>query len=354
MQRLALALSLSAILVIVSLAIGSPLPDEVQSSTVESIGESMGDQPNTDAVGADATGSEVASADGITAFAGQSRRRPPTTVDRPRTTVPASTTPPTSTRTDRPKNSTTTTSPRPNTGPPPTTPVVGSGNCILDQIAREPFKGATGDPKTKFNIIINDLDAGINLWTAPYKVDLGNGWGWISGDRAGYKGGYMFLVNRGTGQVVARVLFHQVDGAAYLQVNDSFMDEIHTTGIGYDGTCADGSSSDPNAQAQVPEIKESYNIDDTTEVRPKIPMLVNGTLVEDRSYTNTVTPGIDIFRFTDLGKITTPFTDYNGVGGTPHTVYQRQRVGGLVARGDGFNLAVVVYYDWLVPYGTFG
>ncbi|HEY5890957.1 MAG TPA: hypothetical protein VIW94_09690, partial [Acidimicrobiia bacterium] len=75
---------------------------------------------------------------------------------------------------------------------------------------------------------------------------------------------------------------------------------------------------------------------------------------EDRSYTNTVTPGTDFFRFTDLGKITSPFTDYNGVGGTPHTVYSRQRVGGLVDKGDGFKLAVVVYYDWLVPYGSFG
>jgi len=349
MQRLALALSLSAILVIVSLAIGSPLPDEVQPASVEATGE----QP---AAGADNDAGAAGSTDlaGQAAFAELSRSRNPGSIDRPPT---SSTTPTSTTTTSRDRSrgsSTTTTAPRPKTGPPPTTPVSGVGQCIIDQIAREPFK-STGDAKTKFNIIINDIDTATNLWTAPYKVDLGNGWGWISGDRAGYAGAYMFLVNRGTGQVVARVFFRQVDGAAsYLQVNDAFMDEIQTTGIGYDGTCADGSSSDPKSQAQVPSIKESYEIANTAEVRPKIPMLVNGTVVEDRSYTNTVTPGTDFFRFTDLGKVTSPFTDYNGVGGTPHTVYSRYRVGGLVDKGDGFKLAVVVYYDWLVPYGSFG
>ncbi|HEY5891194.1 MAG TPA: hypothetical protein VIW94_10905, partial [Acidimicrobiia bacterium] len=269
MQRLALALSLSAILVIVSLAIGSPLPDEVQSASVEATGEqpaSAAERPGT----AGSTDSEIA---GQTAFAELSRSRTPGSIDRPSTT---STAPATSTTArDRSRgSSTTTTAPKPNTGPPPTTPVSGAGQCIIDQIAREPFKG-TGDAKTKFDIIINDIDTATNLWTAPYKVDLGNGYGWISGDRSGYAGAYMFLVNRGTGQVVARVLFHQIDGAAsYLPVNDSFMDEIQTTGIGYDGTCADGSSSDPDSQAQVPGIKESYEIANTAEVRPKIPMLV--------------------------------------------------------------------------------
>jgi hypothetical protein len=346
MQRLALALGLSAILVIVSLALGSNLRQEPQrSSSVEANAEPGVTIDRSSDVAGDESGDG-----GATGFG---RGGSDTAVGQPGT---SSTLPSSSTTADpaRQGSSSTTTTPKPSNGNPPTTiPVNGSGQCILDQIAREPFKN-TGDAKTKFDIIVNDIDTSINLWTAPYKVDLGNGWGWISGDRSGYKGGYMFLVNRGTGQVVARVLFHQVEGAAYIQINDAFMDEIQTTGIGYDGTCADGSSSDPRSQAQTPNLKEKYDVDSTVEVRPKIPMLVNGVLVEDRSYTNTVTPSIDFFRFTDLGKTTKPFTDYNGVGGTPHTVYQRQRVGGLVDKGDGFKLAVVVYYDWLVPYGTFG
>lgn len=234
----------------------------------------------------------------------------------------------------------------------------GADLCVLNQIAADTTKSSGNGIKTRFDIMVNlqgDILAGTNLWTAPYKTDLGNGWGWISGDRAGYRGAYMFLTNLETGQVVARVLFRNLnESASYIQINDKFMSEIQATGLGYDGTCADGSASDPATQDQVPAITEDYEVDNGPEVRPLIPILVNGVEVEDRSYTNTVTPGIDLFRFTDLGRITDPFTTYNGVGGTPHTVYERQIVGGRVDLGDGFELAVVVYYDILDPSATFG
>lgn len=337
MQRGILALVMTAMLIAASVAIDSI--------------------PQADGINIGATATTVPGSNDSFEQAERRRARnthPPTTrptPPNPSTTIPATTT------TNTAKS--TTVPPKPDDDGGSSVPAPGGADqCIANQIAAEVFKTSGNNIKTRFDIMVNlqgDVQAGTNLWTAPYKVDLGNNWGWISGDRAGYKGAYMFLVNRDTGQVVARVLFRNLsDSASYIQINDMFMSEINETGIGYDGTCADGSASDPVSQAQTPAIKEQYAVDNGPEVRPVIPILVNGVQVEDRSYTNTVTPGTDLFRFTDLGRITTPFTDFNGVGGAAHTVYERQIVGGRVDLGDGFQLAVVVYYDILDPSATIG
>lgn len=275
-------------------------------------------------------------------------------------TTTTTTLPPTTTTT-QPSTTTTTEPPITTTTTIPFEP----DQCVVDQIAREPFKQSGNEIKSAFDIIINNLDEPVqadrNLWTAPYIVDLNTkidnfpaNWGWISGDRAGYSKAYMFLVNRDTAEVVARVSFRNIpESAGYLQVNDKFMDEIMETGIGWDGTCADGSPDDPNSQAQAPAVNTEYVIDDPTEVRPLIPMFVDGVQVEDRSYTNTETPPTSKFRFVDLGLVTEPYIEVNGVGGEPHIVYSSQRVGGIVNVGGEWSLAVVVYYDWLVPNGSF-
>jgi hypothetical protein len=56
------------------------------------------------------------------------------------------------------------------------------GQCIVDQIEREPFN-RRGLPKKAFTIILNDLATGTGLWRAPYQVNTGANTGWISGER---------------------------------------------------------------------------------------------------------------------------------------------------------------------------
>lgn len=257
--------------------------------------------------------------------------------------------------------STTTTSTTTTTTLPPVEP----DYCVVAQIGAETSKPSGNQIKTRFDIMVNELGVS-NWWIAPYVVDLNtkidnspSNWGWISGDRAGYKAAYMFLVNRDTGRVVARVMFHNLsESASYIQINDKFMSEVQATGLGYDGTCADGSASDPATQDQAPPITTEYVITNPDEVRPVIPIYIDGVLVEDRSYTNTVKSGD--FRFIDLG-ITGPFTDYNGavdsqknrLFGTPHTVYFRQAVGAISFRDGSWTLGAVVYYDLIDPAASF-
>jgi len=221
--------------------------------------------------------------------------------------------------------------------------------CVLAQIEREPVK-RSGGAKTAFDIIVNNLDTHVVQWIAPYKVNLGNGFGWISGDRAGYKGAYMFLVELATGRVINRVMFQSLGSAsAYMQINDKYMDEIQTTGIGFDGKCGE-----PPTQGQMPIIEEDYEADGSPEVRPLIPIIFDGVVVEDRSYTNTVTPGTDVFRFSDLGRTTDPFMAVNGFGTGEHVVYSRQAVGGRLLVDGVWVMAVAVYYDNLDPAARFG
>ncbi len=338
MHRGILALILTAMLITVSVAI-----DSIPQAEGRNIGAS----------GTTLPGSRGSSSTGGT----ESRTRPTDETKPPRTTTTLS-------------NSTTTTPQATTTKPAPTTTVATSptttkppsnsggtcANAVLNQIISDQTN-QKGLAKKKFDIILTlneEGSPGVGLWVAPYLTDLGNGYGWISGDRKGYSGAYMFLVNLDTGKVVARVTFHQVptDGA-YFKVNDSGMEEIQETGLGYDGTCADGSAGDPNDQSQTPSPNQDYVVDNSPEVRPLVPIYVNGSKVEDRSYTNTVTPGTDFFRFSDGGLITKSFTDYNGVGGTPHTVYQRQRVIARVNIDGDFFTAGVVYYDILDPSASF-
>lgn len=249
---------------------------------------------------------------------------------------------------------TTTTTEPPTTTVPPTTVPTPADACVATQIVRDGNK-----PQQAFKIestLKPEGEAGQRLWDAPYLFDLNSKidnsparWGWISGDRAGYKGAYMFLANLDTGRVVARVLFRATsESTAYMQINDKYMDEIQQTHIGYDGTCTGSNALDPQSQAQIPAITADYNIGaNPAEVRPLIPIYVDGQLVEDRSYTGTVTPGTAMIRFVDLGRIDTPFVDFNGVGGTPHTVYARQPVGAAVFFDGEWVLAEAVYYDLL-------
>ena len=53
---------------------------------------------------------------------------------------------------------------------------VPGGQCIIDQIAKEPFNGR-GLPKKAFTIILNDLATGTGLWRAPYLLNTGGNTG---------------------------------------------------------------------------------------------------------------------------------------------------------------------------------
>lgn len=262
-----------------------------------------------------------------------------------------------STTTTVPETTTTTEATTTTTAPTTTTSTTMPPNepdqCVIDQIAREPFKQSGNGIKTYFNIElsqINPTGPGTPLWNAPYLVDLDNGFGWISGDRAGYKGAYMFLVHLETKVVYARVEFHRAPGAsgdAYFKVNDRYMDEIQTTRLGYDGTCAD-----PVSQGQIPPPSQGYEANNDPEVRPLVPIFVDGVKVEDRSYTDTEKLSGE-FIFDDGGLFTEPFTVVNGFGTHPHTVYERQVVLVKIPVDGEFFVAGVVYYDILNPAASF-
>ncbi len=268
------------------------------------------------------------------------------------------TSPPTSTTSTSPSTTTTTAPSTTTTTVPVTTtttmPVTGD-QCVLDQIIRDQTR-RNGQPKNDFDII-NGVEgaARYTAWVAPYLTDLGNGYGWISGDRAGYGAAYMFLVNLETGENIARVSFvllPEARGASgYGFINDARMDEIQTTNLGYAGRCA---LPGEQSQAQMPPPAEEYEPDPGPEVRPVILIAHHGQVVEDRSYTNTDTSGVPggLFKFTDGGHITVPFVDVNGFGTDPHTVYERQTVLAHFDSGDGLVPYEVVYYDILVPTAT--
>lgn len=234
--------------------------------------------------------------------------------------------------------------------PPP--PPFEPDACVLAQIAREPFK-AGGGAKKAFDIIVSALNPNGPLWTAPYKPDLGNGYGWISGDRAGYTAAYMFLVERATGRVAMRTSFWTVKdsaGSYFTKLNDQYMDEIQTTKIGFDGTCGD-----PPDQGQQPGYDPAApGVTNPTDVRPVIRIRdkATGTLLEDRSYTNTVTPGPAVVRFSDAGYTKVPYQSNNGYGNAPHTVYERQQVFALMPRGGTWVQGVGVDYEILDPMFT--
>ena len=183
--------------------------------------------------------------------------------------------------------------------------------CVLDQIGRE--SGA------KFDIILNNASNGKPWWTAKYLTHLadssGNptGWGWISGDRAGYAKAYMFLVNLATGRVAHRVYFAQVPGAAYAKINDQGMDEIQTTLLGFDGTCGD-----PPTQGQAPNVDQDYTPYAGPDVRPTIILRYEGVQIENRSYTNTVIQTANTIKFQDKGLITTPVPAGQRVRAAPY------------------------------------
>jgi len=235
--------------------------------------------------------------------------------------------------------------------PPDPPPPFEPDPCVLAQIEREPFK-ITGKPKTAFDIILTSLNPNGPLWTAPYKVSLDNDYGWISGDRAGYTKAYMFLVDRATGRVAVRVSFWTVkdtNGNYVSKINDQYMDEIQITKLGYDGTCGD-----PADQGQQPGYEPGAPaVVNPPDVRPVIKIVEKSTglVLDDRSYTNTVTPGPNVVRFADAGYTTTPFTANNGYDNAPHTVYERQRVFALTPRGPAKSWveAVGVDYDILDP-----
>jgi hypothetical protein len=333
MKRTALILSLLAVTIGVSLAVRS-VPEQAEEAD-----------------------SNIASAEAVSASSENTATTAPEQANGDETT---------STTTETSPPTTTTTVPRgtgSSTSSPDTTEPAQSLNICDSAILKQILADATdrnGNAKNKFDIILTlnktDSEPGIPLWVAPYKTDLGNGYGWISGDRKGYAGAYMFLVHLESGKVLARVLFHRVESdteSAYFKVNDSKMDEIQTTSLGYDGTCADGSTKDPLTQAQTPLPQQKYVVDNEPEVRPLVPIFVDGREVEDRSYTNTESPDTEFFRFSDGGLTTKPFTDFNGVGGASHTVYQRQKVIARVNIDGGFFTVGVVYYDILDPSASF-
>jgi len=278
----------------------------------------------------------------------------------------------TSTTTSTTSSTTSTTSPSTTTTTPSTTtttivPPFQADQCVLNTIKIDKFD-RSGNPKSKFDIEVSLTQGGGFLWVAPYLHNLGNGYGWISGDRAGYAGAYMFLVDiegENKGLVVARVLFHNANPDdldpstdQYVRINDSKMWEIQQTNLGYGGMCTSGDPNhptDPQRQFQVPSGTTEYGpAGSFDEVRPLIPIIVDGVVVEDRSYTNTVKKQGG-FVFQDGGLTTVPFTDFNGVGGTPHTVYERQIV--LVVQDlpvDGPTITGFVYYDILDPVASFG
>lgn len=213
--------------------------------------------------------------------------------------------------------------------------------CVLAQIEREPFN-ARGRPKDDFTILLMNKDTGEQWWHAPYKVALPGGFGWVSGDKAGYKSAYMFAVDREDGRVTHRVWFFTIPGAAYAKLNDEEMYEIQTTQLGFDGKCAD-----PISQDQAPTPTAGYEPYDGPDQRPIIKLMLGTELVDDRSYTNTtiLTPGA--IKFQDGGLIEEPFEMANGFGDF-HTVYQRQIVTAHSVV-DGNAAAIGVYYDALDP-----
>jgi len=235
--------------------------------------------------------------------------------------------------------------------PPEPEPPFVPDECVVAQIAREPSK-ITGKPKTAFDIILTSLNPNGPLWTAPYKVSLDNDYGWISGDRAGYTKAYMFLVDRLTGRVGLRVSFWTVKDSAgnyFTKINDQYMDEIQITKLGYDGTCGD-----PADQGQQPGYEPGgLPVANPPDVRPiiRIREKASGLLLDDRSYTNTVTPGASVVRFADAGYTDRPFPANNGYDNAPHTVYERQRVFALLPRGPAKSWVegVGVDYDVLDP-----
>lgn len=276
--------------------------------------------------------------------------------------IPPTTEPSTTTSTT--EASTTTFAPTTTTEPPATTTTVPfvADPMVLAQLAREPFK-IDGSPKPAFDIILTNIGAPgpRDLWTAAYKTDLGTGYCWISGDRAGYQKAYMFLVDcEGDlyGRVVGRVSFWTVtdnQGVYFGKVNDRYMDEIQTTKLGYDGT-----TGNPPDQGQAPGYVPFTTFDDSLEDRPIILFRDDlGNVIEDRSYTNTSSPSTSVFRFGPDGPVIDwvaatgqPRIDNNGYGNAPHPIYYQQTVYARLLRpdlGNHFYRIIGVEYVSFLP-----
>lgn len=130
----------------------------------------------------------------------------------------------------------------------------------------------------RFDIMLVDLENGVELWTAVYKRTLTAGVGWTDGDRVGYKCAYMFLM-RGT-QPVGRATFQIVPGAGgYTMVNDRYMKE----GVRYfDGRLATGGQMQLNDCPPVTaDYSESFEGNDLPTVKFQ---QVDGKTLETRTY----------------------------------------------------------------------
>ncbi|REK35578.1 MAG: hypothetical protein DWQ20_06025 [Actinobacteria bacterium] len=263
----------------------------------------------------------------------------------------------TTTTSTLPPDTTTTTS------PPPSNEI--RGWCIDVQVNRGGF--GRFDDRPEFEIDLNSatfLDPGgggrdAQMWVAPYAFDTdGDRHGWISGDRAGYSGAYMFLyaiddgvavgdLDGNDAKLVGRVTFQRAVG--YGQTFDQYMAEIQETSLRFDGVCdtAARQSNWPNPIATVPYVETT-----DPDFRPLICFteVATGECVEDRSYTNTVPedPGVT---FGEFERITEPFMQAGSTpadgspGSEPHVVYERVTVLGYL---DGVPVHAV-YYDVLDP-----
>jgi len=231
------------------------------------------------------------------------------------TTVPPTTLPPTTTTTAAP--TTTTTPPE-------------AVNCRQE-----------GRPY--FEIRVGSVDEEGLWWTAPYcrTLPYSDAY-WTDGDREGYRCAVMFLVRGNdpeTAEVLGRVVFARIPGAAYGAVSDLRMDE----GVRwYDGTLA----NDGRELGDCPDPTIPYEpVADVTDQRPTI-MFEGDTVLEVRDYKRTVVP--EHVRFSQAVVVDEPFTD-KGVRSAEHQVYSRVAVVAYSQIDGPWVPSVAIYYDALAP-----
>lgn len=295
---------------LVPVAIGTTLiPASLSPATTR------GDGPTRTSIGPIRTTSTLAGAS-------TTRPRPATTTTRPHQTT---TTRPAVTTTTRPAVTTTT---RP-------APATTASTVLAGIPATIPHPPISGDIGYLIGLSAKDPERG--LWRAPYlyEVPYASNTGWLAGDRVGYGCAYGFLQQNG--EIVGRFTFRRIEGATYIVVNDTYMDE----GARY----YDGSPTPPGT-SQVPDFEcpvttESYEPSNAPDERPVIVYWSGaGQALEIRDY-RTVVPGAGV-TFEVIEVITQPFQVTSAASGT-HTVNSRVTV---LARENGVPV-VVIYYDGL-------
>jgi hypothetical protein len=197
-----------------------------------------------------------------------------------------------------------------------------------------PHPGISGSNGYIVGLTARDPERG--LWRAPYlyQVPYAPNTGWLAGDRVGYGCAYGFLQQ--DGEIVGRFTFRRIEGADYIVVNDTYMDEGERY---YNG------QPTPPGTSQVPDFEcpvstQSYETSNIPDQRPVVVFWSNGQALEIRDY-RSIVPGPGV-TFEVVDVITQPFQVTGAASGT-HTVNSRVTV---LARENGVPV-VVIYYDAL-------